>query len=142
MERGTTPSDAAARRERREGRSFGLGVGGVLAAVGAWWLFRGRFPGAAPWVLGAGAALLAAGLAAPALLAVPSRLWLRFGEALSFVTTRVVLGVVFYLVLTPLGVLRRLLGSDPLGRRDAGQGSFWRAYPPRQRDPHHYVKMY
>jgi hypothetical protein len=128
---------------RREGRSFGLGVGGVLALVGAWWLWRGRFPAAAPWVLAAGVLLLIGGLAAPGLLAAPARAWLRFGEALSYVTTRIVLGVVFYLVLTPLGLLRRLVGSDPLGRTsNASRGSFWRPYPARQRDPHHYLKMY
>jgi len=134
--------DGAGRKARREGRSFGLAVGGVLALAGAWWLYRGRFPKAAPWVLAAGAFLVLLAAVAPAALAGASRLWLRFGEALSYVTTRIVLGVVFYIVLTPLGVLRRLLGGDPLGRRTPEGGTFWRPYPARQRDPHHYEKMY
>lgn len=128
-------------RARREGRSFGLGVGTVLALLGAWWLYRGKFPAVAPWALGAGLVLVVLGLAAPTLLAAPARAWLLVGEALSFVMTRAILAIVFYLVLTPLGLLRRLLGGDPLGRKLRG-ATYWRPYPSRQRDPRHYEKMY
>jgi hypothetical protein len=128
-------------RARREGRSFGLGVGAVLALLGAWWLYRGKFPAAAPWALGVGLLLVVLGLAAPALLAAPARAWLVVGEALSWVMTRVILAIVFYVVLTPLGLVRRLLGGDPLGRK-LGGATYWRPYPARQRDPHHYEKMY
>jgi hypothetical protein len=127
---------------RREGRSFGLAFGGILALAGGWWLWRGRFLAVAPWTLGLGALLVVLALAAPRVLLVPSRLWLRFGEALSFATTRLVLALVFYLVLTPLGLVRRALGGDPLGRKAAGAGSYWRPYPSRQRDRRHYQKMY
>src|SRR5258706_10600574 len=127
---------------RREGRSFGLAVGAVLALAGAWWLFRGKLPRVAPWTLGLGALLVLLALAAPRVLLAPSRLWLRFGEALSFVTTRVVLAIVYYLVLTPPGLMRRALGGDPLGRKAAGGGSYWRPSPARQRDRRHYEKMY
>jgi hypothetical protein len=128
-------------RARREGRSFGLGVGGVLALLAAWWLYRGKFPSVASWALGIGLLLVVLGLAAPALLSGPARAWLLVGEALSFVMTRVILAIVFYLVLTPLGLLRHLLGGDPLGRK-LGGATYWRPYPARQRDPHHYEKMY
>jgi hypothetical protein len=129
-------------REWREARGFGLTVGGVLVVAGGWWLFRGRFPSAAPWVLGTGALLLILALAAPAALLIPARLWMRFAEALSWVMTRLILFLVFYLVVTPIGLLRRLMGGDPLRRRAAPAPSYWRPYPARQRDPKHYEKMY
>jgi hypothetical protein len=133
---------ASRENAHREGRSFGLAFGGVLALAGGWWLWRGRFPAVAPWVLGVGALLVLLGIAAPRVLFLPCRLWLRFGEALSFVTTRVLLALVFYLVLTPLGFVRRALGGDPLGRKAASGGSYWHPYPARQRDRRHYEKMY
>jgi len=57
--------------------------------------------------------------------------------------TRVILGVLFYVVLTPLGAWRRMRGADPLARRaPATQRSFWHPYSARQADAKHYEKMY
>lgn len=126
----------------RELRSFGLLVGGILAAIGGWWLYRGRFPVAAPALLGIGAFLVVLGAAAPKLLAVPHRAWMTLAEGLGWVMTRVVLFLVFYLVVTPIGVLRRLTGADPLRRRSAPAESYWHPYPERHRDPKHYEKLY
>jgi hypothetical protein len=123
-------------------RSFGLAVGAVFGLFGAWWLFRGKFVAAAPYVLGAGIALILLGATAPRLLATPFRLWMGLAEGLSFVMTRVILSIVFFCVVTPIGLVRRLLGADPLRRR-AGRGeSYWEAYPARQRETRHYEKMY
>lgn len=123
-------------------RNFGLIVGGVFAALGAWWLFRGKFQTAAPWVLALGAALVISALVFPKLLVIPNRLWMGLAEALSFVTTRIILALVFYLLVTPLGFFRKLTGGDSLNRRAARSESYWRPYGSRQRDPRHYEKMY
>ena len=126
----------------REERSFGLLVGGILAVMGGWWLYRGRFPSAAPWVAGAGGLLFLLGLAAPALLGTPYRLWMKLAEGMSYVMTRVVLLLVFYVAIVPIGLLRRLMGSDPLRRRAGKSASYWTGYSPRQRDPKHFEKMF
>ncbi len=126
----------------RELRSFGLLVGGILAAIGGWWLFRGRFPVAAPVLLGVGALLFLLGAAVPKALAVPHRGWMTLAEGLGWVMTRVILSVVFYLVVTPIGVVRRLTGADPLRRRSAPADSYWHPYPARHLDPKHYEKLY
>jgi hypothetical protein len=62
--------------------------------------------------------------------------------ALSFVMTRVILALVFFLLALPIGLLRKMLGGDPLNRRAAPAKSYWRPYPSRQSDPRHYEKMY
>ncbi len=64
------------------------------------------------------------------------------GEALSAVASRVVLLLVFALVVTPIGVLRRLLGADPLRRRAERSASAWHPYPRRHLDPRHYEKTF
>jgi hypothetical protein len=125
-----------------EHRSFGLLVGGILAAFGGWWLFRGKFQTAAPAFLAVGLLLVLLGAAAPRLLARPYRLWMALAEGLSFVMTRVVLLIVFALVVTPIGILRRLSGADPLRRRAGMDGGSWQPYPERHRDPRHYERMF
>ena len=90
-------------------RNFGILVGGVFAALGGWWLFRGKFHTLAPFVLGLGSVLVVLGAIFPRALVVPNRLWMKLAEALSFVMTRVILGLVFFLVAMPIGLLRKLL---------------------------------
>jgi hypothetical protein len=56
--------------------------------------------------------------------------------------TRVILAIVFFLVLTPIGLIKRAMGWDPLHRRAVPGESYWRPYSERQHDPRHYEKMY
>ena len=117
-------------------------VGGVFVLLGAWWLYRGKFASAAHIVLPLGALLVLLGLIWPRALALPNKAWMLLAEALSFVTTRIILGLVFFLVVTPIGVVKRLSGWDPLSRRGARSSSYWRPYSERQRNPRHYEKMF
>ncbi|SRR6266404_3748742 len=123
-------------------RYFGVLVGAVFAAVGAWWLTRGKFQLVAPYFLTLGGLLLLIGLVYPRALVVPNRMWMKLAEALSFVMTRVILGLVFFLMVTPIGLLRRILGGDPLHRRARRAESYWKPYLSRQGDPQHYEKMF
>jgi Saxitoxin biosynthesis operon protein SxtJ len=123
-------------------RSFGLTVGGITALLGGWWIYRGKFVSIAPISVGLGGLLLLLGLAAPAALRVPHRLWMGLGEALGFVMSRLVLAIVFFLVVTPIGFIRRRLGADPLRRRAASAETYWEDYPVSRQDRRHYKKMY
>jgi len=67
---------------------------------------------------------------------------MALAEVLSFVMTRVTLAVIFFGMVAPIGLFRRMIGGDPLGRRAARAESYWRPYPSRQNDPRHYEKMY
>jgi hypothetical protein len=102
--------------------------GGVFAAVFlivAWWPVA--FGGALRWwSLIVSALVLLVTIAAPALLAVPNRLWLRFGLLLNRIISPVVLAVLFYAVITPAGVMMRVFRRDPLRlRRDGAAQSYW-----------------
>ena len=121
-------------------RNFGLVVGGVFVALSAWWLFRGKFPLVAPYVLALGTTLVLLGLIWPRALVWPNRLWMGLAEVMSFVMTRVILAIVFFLLVTPIGLIRKLVGGDPLNRRANKSDSYWKSY--RQPDPRHYEKMY
>lgn len=129
-------------RSFRREREFGLVVGGVLVLLSAWWIYRGKFVSASHITLPLGALLVVLGLVVPRVLVWPNSGWMLLAEGLSFVTTKIILGIVFFLVLTPIGVIKRLSGWDPLERRGGRKESYWKPYPERQRDPRHYEKMY
>jgi hypothetical protein len=132
---------ATAGRSRRELRRFGLTVGGtflLLALVSAW---RGHT--VPPRVLGAaGVLLVVPGLVAPRLLGPVERGWMRFAEALGRVNTRIVLALVYCLVITPVGIVRRLW-RDPLDRRMRdGRASVWVPRPRGAADPARYRQQF
>jgi hypothetical protein len=129
-------------RPYRAEREFGLLVGGALVALGGWWFYRGRYPALSVVLLVCGATLALLGALRPKLLVVPNRLWMGMAEAMGFVMTRLILGLVFFLIVTPIGLLRRLTGGDPLGRRARRAESYWKPYTERRADPKHYEKMY
>jgi hypothetical protein len=128
-------------RFRRE-REFGLLVGGILALLGGWRLWRGHGGTVSDVLLGVGALLLVMGLLVPGALRWPYRGWMALAEALSVVMTSVILTLVYFGVVTPLGILRKAMGGDPLRRRSSSAGSYWHPYSRRQADPHHYEKMF
>ena len=94
-------------------RKFGLLVGGVFAVIGIWPLgFRGE-----PlrwWAIILGGILIVFGALLPQILAPIHRGWMWAGHVLGWVNTRILLGVVFYGLITPIGLLFRLIGKDPL----------------------------
>ena len=79
-----------------------------------------------PVALGIALAFLAVSLAVPAWLAPLNRLWLKIGELLHRITSPIILGVMFFGVITPIGFLMRLAGKDLLRlRRDPAAGTYW-----------------
>jgi hypothetical protein len=128
------------KRPKNPERSFGLSVGGVLCAIALVLAWRGRVT-RAEWVGGVGAVLVVFGALRPSLLKWPSAGWWRFAKALGYVNARILLTVLFGLVLTPLGLLWRITGKDPLSRKRS-QWNGWSPYPPRYRDRKHYERMY
>ncbi len=121
-------------------RSFGISVGAVLLLITAFLVWRGRIT-AAEIVGPIGAVLLILGLTKPSLLKWPSMLWWKMALALGYVNARVILTIAFVIVLTPIGLLWRLLGKDPLARQRKNWDG-WSPSPPRFRDPDHFNRMY
>lgn len=118
-------------------RSFGRLVGVVLVLFGMYQAVRGRaiFGGV---LAGVGALLAVLGTRAPAVLVVPSRIWWRFSHALGWINSRLLLTLFFFAILTPVGLLFRLMGRDVLAQRT--KGSTWSPYPQRSRD--HYEHLF
>ena len=121
-------------------RSFGRSVGGVLLLIAGVLAWRGRI-GAAGVVGAIGAVLVFLALVRPSLLTRPRAIWMRGALALGYVNARIILTVLFLLVLTPMGLIWRLIGRDPLARaRSRWPG--WVPHPARYRSTDHYRRMY
>ena len=130
------------KKSARAEREFGLIVGGVLLLLSSWWIYRGKFHSATQLTLPLASLLLLLGVIFPRALVYPNKVWMALAEVLSFISTRIVLAFVYFAILTPIGVVKRLFGWDPLNRRAAASDSYWRPYSERQRDRHHYEKMF
>jgi hypothetical protein len=103
------------RAERKSLRHFGLIVGGIFGLIGLWpAVVRGQ--GLRSWALGLALALVVPALVAPAVLAPAHRVWMALGDALGWVNTRIVLGLIFFGVVTPTGLALKLAGRDPMRR--------------------------
>jgi len=97
-------------------RSFGFLVGGIFAVIGVWpFIVRGEDP--RWWALILAAFLIFPAAIFPLALAWPHKGWMWLGHILGWINTRIILGVVFYLIVTPTGLIRRWLGKDPMGRK-------------------------
>ena len=78
------------------------------------------------WALAPAVIILAVACVRPAWLHSFNRLWTKLGLLLGRVVTPVVTGLLFYLIVTPVGFLVRLLGKDPLRlARDAQAATYW-----------------
>ncbi len=108
----------------KQARTTTLIVAGALLLLAAWNFYRHRL--IATTVLGGlGVALSVAGLLLPPVARGFHRLWMAFASILGYVNSRVLLFLLYYLVLTPYGVIARLFGRDVLNRRAQGKESYW-----------------
>ena len=121
-----------ARLSPAEGRRFGFTVGLaflVFAALALWrdHLVVGRVLGAVGGLLVLAAAVI------PGQLGPVQRGWMGLAHAISRVTTPVFMGILYFIVLTPFGIVRRTLGRSPLHRSRTAT-TFWIARSSRRSD--------
>ncbi|MDH3402827.1 MAG: hypothetical protein OEP45_04355 [Acidobacteriota bacterium] len=105
-------------------RRFGFAFGGGLTVLGSllWW--RGKVP--APWVLGVAGLVLVLAALLPRALAPLEWLMAKVFSTVTQVLTYALLTILFLVVLTPLGLIRRLLGKESLGLEpDPTRQSYW-----------------
>ena len=105
----------------KQERQFGILFAAVFTIVAFWPSWQLWTPNLY-WLGGAGA-WLALALLYPKALAPLYKVWMAFGHALGWLNARVILGIVFFFLVTPIGLVMRLFGKDSLRLRRAG--SYW-----------------
>lgn len=108
----------------RDLRKFGLMVGGVFAVLGL--LFLWRHKAHYPYFLWPGAALVLFGTIRPRALKWIYIAWMSVAFVLGFVMAHVILALLFFFVITPMGLVARLVGKDFLSLKlDRAAKSYW-----------------
>jgi len=110
--------------EGSSNRSFGLVFAVAFLLIALLPLLSGR--GMRIWSLGVALAFALVAFIAPAVLRPLNRLWTQLGLLLHRIVSPIVLGIMFFLVITPMGVAMRILGKEPLRlRRDPHARTYW-----------------
>ena len=105
-------------------RSFGKVFGAIFAIYAVYLARHGNIF----WIVGGLAAVIfaVAGFRDAAWLTPLNRLWMRLGLLLSMIVAPVALAVLFFLVITPIGLVAQVFGKDFLRtKRDTGKTSYW-----------------
>lgn len=134
----------------RDLRQFGLLLAALSAALSAWLAWRqGWYEAVGPAL--ASVAVLALSFAAPRLLTPAWWPWMVLVNVLGFVNSHLLLALVLYLLFTPIGLLLRLFGHDPLdldfrrarrALRADGTTTFWHRRGEPQLPEHHYERQF
>ncbi|MBT5050999.1 MAG: hypothetical protein HOM58_21040 [Rhodospirillaceae bacterium] len=110
---------------RQSNRSFGLMFGIVfLILTGLVWLIAGKI---LIWLIIVAALFFVAALTMPLLLLPLNRLWMVFAGRLAWLNNRLILGLFFFLFMTPIAAVMRLFGWDPmtLKKRPSAENGYW-----------------
>ena len=105
-------------------RSFGFVFAAVFLIIGLYPLLHAS--GIRLWAVAISGMFLLLAALRPQVLVPANRLWTKFGLLLHNIVSPIALGILFFLVVTPTGLLMRLLGKDPLRLRfDPAADSYW-----------------
>ena len=107
-------------------RKFGLTTGAIIVLLFVLffpWVFDAESLPMWPWVVAG--ILWVPALIMPGLLRPIYTTWMKIGHGLGWINTRIILGVLFYVMILPMGLIMRLFGKDPMSRkRDKSASSY------------------
>jgi hypothetical protein len=98
-------------------RKFGLTTGAIIVVLFVFffpWVFDMAAMPMWPWIVAG--ILWVPALLMPSLLRPVYATWMKIGHAIGWVNTRIILGVLFYVLVLPMGLIMRLFGKDPMAR--------------------------
>jgi hypothetical protein len=118
--------------DKRELRQFGFTIGVIVAVLFGGvlpWLFDRAFP-LWPWIVAG--VFLGWALILPKTLYPLYRAWIAIGHVLGWINTRIILGLIFYAMILPIGLIMRVFGRDPMRRRFNKSASSYRVQSTNQ----------
>ena len=117
-------------------RKFGLTLSFVFLGIfGVVLPFLFKKP-MAMWPFVVGGIILVPAIVQPLLLKVIYTPWMKLGTVLGFINTRIILGVIFFALITPIGLLMRLCGNDPMNQKYNKSLKSYRKLTPPQNASH------
>ena len=127
----------------KEIRKFGLVIAIALGVIGSFVYVKfGNFD-VVGWLWGIGLLFLILGFILPSVLRPVYRIWMLLAYFIGGIVSRVILTVLFYVVLTPTGLVLRLFGKDVLDQRfEKDRESYWIKKDLSDHTKEQYRKMY
>ncbi len=114
------------RQKRKQVRQFGLMVGSVLVLIGLWKLYQGKHEIIRITLWSIGGSLVITGVIVPVLLTPVYWVWVKLAHLLGWINTRLLLGIIFFVIITPMAIVMKVFGRDALNRKiDKDTDSYW-----------------
>ena len=108
---------------RKDLKNFGFTIGFILLIIGVFLFVREK--DSFIYFFSIGLIFIGLGIINPIVLKPAYKIWMTFAVIIGWVMTRVILSFVFYLIITPIGLLTKLLGEDFLALRRGESDSYW-----------------
>ena len=105
-------------------REFGLFIGFAFPFLIGWFLPLIGGHSFRTWTVWISIPTLILAILKPALLLYPYRLWIRLGDILGWLNSRIILGLVFFIVLLPIALIMKVFSHDPLRTKKLSQKSY------------------
>lgn len=126
---------------KKELREFGLTIGTILVILGGVALWRGK--DVYPYFIAPGIAFIVIGLITPVILKPLQKIWMGLSIVIGYFMSRLILALLFYFVITPIGSGLKLLGKDILDEHmDKTRSTYWTKRPAEVKDKKSYENQY
>ncbi len=120
---------------------FGRTMCVALIVIGAIVFFFGSHPERGLWLAGVGVVFILFSWVAPAALRPVQKGWMTLAFALGWIMSRVILTVFFIIAITPVGLIMRLVGKNPLRAREVND-SYWIRRDEKPREAKDYERLF
>ena len=108
---------------RKDLKNFGFIIGFILLIIGVFLFVREK--DSFVYFFSIGSILIGLGIITPLILKPIYKIWMIFAVIIGWVMTRVILSVLFYLIISTIGIFTRLIGKDFLNLKSKNNESYW-----------------
>lgn len=124
-------------------KQFGVVLGIILVVIAGLQMLRGHHPALPKYFISIAVIAEICACIKPGLLKPIFIIFTKVGKVIGWVNTRVLLMLVFYLIMTPIGMILRLCGKDLLQQKmGKDEGSYWQERTTQYFAPEHYEKQF
>ena len=108
---------------RKDLKKFGFTIGFILMMIGLFLFVREKY--SFIYFFSIGLIFICLGIITPIALKTVYKIWMTFAIIIGWVMTRVILSVLFYLIISTIGIFARLVGKDFLNLKSKSNESYW-----------------
>ena len=110
-------------QKKENNKSFGILFFIIFLLIALWPLLNSEF--IRMWALGIASIFLVLGFINSKILTPVKKSWIKLGEILGKIIAPIVMGIIYFLIITPIGLLMRLVGKDVLNLKFNKNDTYW-----------------